>query len=276
MTGAFGELRPSAAQERFRAMGARLPRNYFGRKAASLLLGPAGGRARRAYDVAIFGTQHARLHPYDNICEKRVFLTPQLWDGDERALLGDAISTFGGKAFNFVDVGANVGLYTLFARSEAVRAGAAFRAVCVEADEEMLGRMRFNISASGAEREVSIAACAASDRDGELRFAIDGKSRGLSRIDASGETLVASRPIASIVADAGFTHIDAMKVDIEGHEFEALGAFFRNAQPPLYPTMLILETSHEDAEKSAEDLVRRAGYRVRLKTARNSVLVKNV
>lgn len=275
MTEPFGAFRPSPSQERFRALGRRLPVNYFGRKAASLLLGPAGGRARRAYDVAVFGSQKARLHPYDNICEKRVYLTPQLWDRAERALLGDAISGFGGKIFTFVDVGANVGLYTLFARAEAIRAGALFKAVCVEADPEMAARLQFNAEASGASENLTLFNCAASDAEGALRFSVDRESRGLSRIDPNGEMRVAARPLPAIVADAGVDRIDAMKIDIEGHEFEALNAFFRDAPRALYPALIILETSHADEEKSAEAILLRIGYHIRLKTRRNAILVKD-
>lgn len=274
MTEPFGACSPSPTQEWFRSVGARLPNNYFGRKAASLLLGLAGGRARRAYDVDVFGTQKARLHPYDNICEKRVFLTPQLWDGAERQLLGDVISGFGGRRFEFVDVGANAGLYTLFARAEAIRAGAAFSAICIEPDQEMLARIRFNISASGADGDVSIVACAASDREGALQFAANLQSRGLSRIDADGDIRVATRPLLSIIREAGFERIDAMKIDIEGHEREALGAFFCDAPEALHPTLIILETSHAGDGKPAKELTLRAGYHVRLQTARNAVLVK--
>lgn len=273
MTEPFGAFRPSPLQERFRALGHRLPANYVGRKAASLLLGPAGGRARRSYDVAVFGTQKARLHPFDNICEKRVFLTPQLWDPAERALLGDVISGFGGRFFTFVDVGANVGLYTLYARAEAMRAGASFRAICVEADPEMAARLRFNADASGASGEVTLFHCAASGAEGELRFAVDRKSRGLSRIDPNGELRVIARSLSAILVDAKFDRIDAMKVDIEGHEFETLSVFFRDAPRALHPALIILETSHASEDNSAEALLRRLGYRVRLNTRRNAVLV---
>ena len=275
MTEPFGALPPSPLQERFRALGRYLPANYFGRKAASLLLGPAGGRARRSYDVAIFGTQKARLHPYDNICEKRVFLTPQLWDGAERALLGEAISARGGEVFTFVDVGANVGLYTLFAHAEALRAGARLKAVCIEADSEMAARLRFNIEASHAVDAVTIFACAASDAEGETRFSVNRKSRGLSRIDPAGETRIAARPLAAILDEADVRRIDAMKIDIEGHEYAALEAFFRKAPAASRPAMVILETSHAGERASPEDLLRRYGYRRRLATRRNAVFIRD-
>ncbi|MEK7265177.1 MAG: FkbM family methyltransferase [Pseudomonadota bacterium] len=274
MTEPFGALAPSPLQERFRALGRLLPANYFGRRAASLLLGPAGGRTPRAFDVDIFGTQKARLHPADNICEKRVFLTPQLWDGDERALLRAAISKFGGEVFTFVDVGANVGLYTLFARAEAARSGAKLKAVCIEADGEMAARLKFNIEASGASKDVTIFSCAASDAEGEVRFSIDRKSRGLSRVDPAGETRVAARPLAAIMSDAGLQKIDAMKIDIEGHEYEALSAFFRDAPRALHPSLIIMETSHASVKKSPEALLRENGYSLQLATRRNAVLTK--
>lgn len=274
MTEPFGALPPSPSQQRFRALGRLLPVNYFGRKSASLLLGPAGGRARRAYDVGVFGTQKARLHPFDNICEKRVYLTPQLWDPDERALLGEAVSEFAGEIFTFVDVGANVGLYTLFARAEAIRAGANFAAICVEADPEMAARLIFNVEASGASDDVTLFACAASDAEGDVRFSINRKSRGLSRIDPTGKTRVAARPLRSILAEAGVQRIDALKIDIEGHEYEALDAFFRDAGPASHPSMIILETAHAGAKKPPEELLRHNGYRLQLATQRNAVFTK--
>ncbi|MEQ1930107.1 MAG: FkbM family methyltransferase [Parvularculaceae bacterium] len=275
MSEPFGSLAPTAAQERFRALGHRLPKNYFGRKAASALLGPAGGRARRAYDVTIFGTQRARLHPYDNICEKRVYLTPQLWDAPERALLADLISGFAGRTFHFVDAGANVGLYTLFARAEALRAGAAFNVLCIEADPDMQERLAFNLDASAASGEVRVSRCAVAGVEGKLRFSVNARSRGESRIDAAGGVEVAARRLQTIVAEAGFPEIDAMKMDVEGAEFPALEAFFAEAPKALWPRLLILETSHEAPGKSASACCSAAGYGLKLKTRMNAVLVLN-
>ena len=53
-TAPFGALAPAPAQERVRRLAHRLPANWLGRKAASLLLGPAGRRARRGLGVRIF------------------------------------------------------------------------------------------------------------------------------------------------------------------------------------------------------------------------------
>lgn len=274
MTAPFGRFAPSPRQEFFRRLAKRLPSNGFGRKAASLLLGPAGGRSRRPYDVAVFGAQRARLHPYDNICEKRVFLAPQLWDPCERAALAEAIAAHADESFAFLDVGANAGLYTLFVRSECARRGLRLRGLAVEPDPEMRRRLRFNLAVSGAGGDVEIADCAAGAAAGEAKFAPNRRSRGLGRLDPEGEFEVAVRPLADIVADAGWRGIDAMKIDIEGGEHAVLAAFFAAAPIARWPRLLLLETSHEGPARAATALCRSNGYEVRLQTKMNAVLAR--
>lgn len=268
----FGTLRPTVRQERIRALARGLPPGWFGRRLASLLLGPAGGRAQRAYDVEIFEGQRARLHPFDNICEKRVFLTPQHWDPRERALLATFIAAHSEDEFIFADVGANVGLYTLFARSAAKKAGREFRAVCVEPDPEMRARLSVNIALSGAIDEVSILPYAATAAEGIVSFSVNRASRGMSRIAADGDSMVEGRPLAALLEDA--PRIDAMKIDIEGHEYEALAPFFRDAPQARWPRLAIMEVSHESNGAPARNLLTEKGYRIAMETGLNAVLIR--
>ena len=271
----FGAFAPVPAAQVWRRLAGRLPQGYLGRRLASLLLGPAGGRAGLPVDVDVFGSQKARLHPFDNICEKRVFIAPQLWDGAERALLAEAIGAHDDHFFWFADIGANVGLYTLFARAAAEQAGLRLRALCVEADPEMRRRLAFNARASAAEDDIRVFPFAAAGAEGRMRFAVDVASRGLSHLDPHGGLVVEARTILAILAEAGAPRLDAMKIDIEGAEYAALEAFFRDAPEALRPRLLILETSHEAEGRSAKRLALDAGYRERLQTKRNFVGVRN-
>jgi len=225
-TAPFGAFRPSDREARFRRFGRLLPRNWLGRKLASLLLGPAGGRKGEPLDVEVFGGARARLHPHDNICEKRVYLTPDHWDLDERAALAAAIRAKNGREFVFVDVGANAGLYTLFAYAAAEAAGVRLRALCIEPDPEMARRLAFNLEASGI--DASIIRSAVSDAEGEAAFAPSPRSRGMGRLDATGGARVKTRPLLDILREAEIAEIDALKIDIEGHEETALAAFLRD------------------------------------------------
>lgn len=271
----FGALAPSSAQETARRLAASLPANWFGRKTVSLLLGPAGGRRRRAFDVTVFGTQKARLHPYDNLCEKSVYIAPQLWEGTERAALGAAIAASDDDTFFFLDIGANAGLYALFARSAAQQAGRRLSAACVEPAPDMLARLAFNIAASGAGEDVRVLPYAAAGADGSLRFAVDAANRGESHLDETGEMVVEARTVLRLLSEWGAPRVDALKIDIEGHEFPVLDAFLRDAPPALLPGLVVMEFSHEAENAPAAARLLGAGYREKLRTKRNLVAVRD-
>lgn len=268
----FGTLAPDAAQEKFRNLAHQLPTNYWGRRFASLLLGPAGGREKTPRDVTVFGDQKARLYPYDNICEKRVYATPQLWDGQERAMLAQTIKDHGQAAFYFVDVGANAGLYTLFARSSAIAAGKPFKAACIEPDGPMRARLLFNLQASKAENDVRVFSYAAAAARGSLKFTQSPKSRGMGHIDDHGDVTVQGAPLDAIIrSETEFPRIDALKIDIEGHEAPVFESFFNTAPEDFHPGLIIMETSHD---RTALSLCEAAGYKIRLQTKMNAVLAK--
>ncbi len=270
----FGSLAPSPAMERVRHLARGLGPTYFGRKAASLLLGAAGGRAKRAYDVSVFESERARLQPYDNLCEKRVYLTPQLWEAPERAFLEGVISSHDHQEFVFADIGANVGLYTLFARAACKRAGKRLIAVCVEADPTMHARFEVNMIASGAGDDVRLFKCAASGAAGPVAFSVNTKNRGMSRIDAAGMAETNARPLIDIFNEARVSRLDALKIDIEGHEYATLRAFFSDAPAAMRPQLLLMEYGHEHGLPTAEALALQAGYACRLRTKRNLVLAR--
>ncbi|MBI1365532.1 MAG: FkbM family methyltransferase [Alphaproteobacteria bacterium] len=264
----FGACPPGAFRNAVRVLAHLLPDVALFRKTSSILLGPAGGRDGRAYDVSVFGSMKARLHPYDNICEKRVYLTPQHWDPDERRALAKFIER-GAGPFVFVDVGANAGLYSLFAASAARRAGRAIAIVAIEADPVMCVRMAFNFAASGV--KAKILPYAATAAHGAVRLQVNARSRGMTRIVEDGGEAVEGAPIASMLAEQGVEHVDAMKIDIEGHEYAALDAFFANAPEALWPRFVIIETSHEDPERAASALIASRGYKTVMKNRLNAV-----
>ncbi len=272
-THAFGALAPSPLQTLALNAGARLANDAMGRKMASLLLRIAGGKAGRAFDVTVFGSERARLHPYDNISEKRVFITPQFWEAEERAHL-DAQITAGARDFWFLDVGANAGLYTLFARSRAKAAGRAFRALCVEPSMVMRERLAFNIEATGAASDVEIFACAAGEHDGIAAFQVSASNRGESRLSADGVDKVSVRPLSAIIDDARAPHIDALKIDIEGGEEAALRGLFATQGERYRPSLVIIELSHAPQEASILALLAAERYREILRTKRNAVFAR--
>ncbi len=269
----FGAFAPSPREEAFRRLAHRLPANYFGRRAASFLLGPAGGRSGAPRDVVVFASQRARLHPYDNICEKRVYATPQLWDRRERAALCERIGDSADGVFHFVDVGANAGLYALFARAAALARRKRIRIACIEPDPEMRARLGFNIDASNACADIEVHPYAAHSRIETLRFSPNPASRGLGRLAAEGAITVEGAPLDAIISDvAHFARVDAMKIDIEGGEYDALVPLLGGQARAIRPQFLILETAHEEERRSALALCLDAGYALCFRTRMNAIL----
>ncbi len=267
MTAPFGALAPSPFAQSIRQAAERLPDGFIGKRAASLLLRAAGGKSRRPFDVTVFDTERARLHPYDNISEKRVYITPQFWEAEERAALANLIAQ-GTGPFRFLDVGANAGLYTLFARAQARRAGRPFKAICVEPAAEMLARLRFNLAASTAESDVCVFDCAAGAREGASAFRTDERNRGESRLGAEGTRDVRVRPLAALIEEAGAARIDAMKIDVEGGEAAALKGLFDGAGERFRPRFIIAELAHSGPLAAALGV---EGYRETIRTRRNGV-----
>lgn len=277
----FGSHAPSAFEARIRNLAHTLPVNYVGRKCASLLLGPAGGRDGRPRDVEIFadgGTGlRARLHPYDNIAEKRVYLTPHHWDPDERALLSILIAQAADSEFRFVDIGANAGLYTLFAGGEARRAEKSFRALCIEPEPVMADRLTENMAFSGFTDQITLKRVAVAAQAGRAHLAVNTDNRGMTRLSGdagplrsagpsrNAELAVEAQTLAALISDWAparrAPHF--LKIDIEGMEMPVLKAFFDAAPAALWPQTIQTEISHEGNRPGAlKALVETHGYRM--------------
>ncbi|MBT8472880.1 MAG: FkbM family methyltransferase, partial [Marinicaulis sp.] len=214
------------------------------------------------------------LYPRDNLCEKRVFAAPQLWDADERAALERAIiAAPAGRPFIFVDAGANVGLYSLYARSAAAAHSRAFRGLAIEPDPENARRLKFNLSASGAD-EITLAETALAAEEGTVHLASHADNRGEIKLSDDGKPVRAA-PLAKVMAEAGILAADALKIDIEGVEFDVLSTYFKDQAPEKRPATIIMETPRrDDGNAAAVNLCRENGYEIAERTRMNSVLAK--
>jgi FkbM family methyltransferase len=172
-----------------------------------------------------------------------------------------------------IDIGANVGTYAL---ALARHVGASGRVIAIEPHPVSRGRLAFNVAASQLDN-VTIVAAAAADIAGELTIETDGDNLGASHVsDAPSATgiKVPALPLLSVLRDAGITHIDAMKIDIEGYEDRALTSFFRDAPPALWPAAVAIEHLERATWRRdcIDDMLVR-GYTIAGKTRSNTLLV---
>jgi FkbM family methyltransferase len=175
----------------------------------------------------------------------------------------------------FVDVGANVGTYAM---PLARHVGQSGKVIAIEPHPLTHARLSFNRAASNFTQVVLVAAAAAPS-DGELMIETDGDNLGASHIvsaERCGDAIkVPSLRLQRILYEAGLSHIDALKIDVEGYEDRVLTGFFAEAPPSLWPRAVVIE--HLSRNEWLADCI--AGMRVRGyaeagKTRSNTLLVK--
>lgn len=264
---AFGAYALSPARERLRRWGLTLGQGVFARRACSMIRRIVAAGRTGPFDVEAFPGQNARLYPAENLSDKRVFAGAQFWDAVERAALGAAVQAADEPVY-MVDAGANAGLYTLAVRADAGSKG--LKVLAIEPDPENLSRLRFNLAASQAKDDVTVAPVALSDRDGETHIAINHANRGELTTGDEGAP-VAMRPLLDLVSEAGFPRVDALKIDIEGMEDTVLAHYLINAPQGLWPRLVILEAQRGE-ETPALKRLQNAGYRIQERSRMNAVL----
>ena len=175
----------------------------------------------------------------------------------------------------FVDVGANVGTYAMVL---ARHVGATGKVIAVEPHPVPHARLAFNRTASGFS-QVDLVAAAAGPADGELMIETDGENLGASHIvsgKAAGHAIrVPSLRLQRILGDAGVTHVDALKIDVEGFEDRVLTGFFREAPQSLWPRAVVIEHLSRDEWESdcIADMLKR-GYTQLGRNRSNTLLLR--
>ncbi|QEL21221.1 FkbM family methyltransferase [Bosea sp. F3-2] len=262
----YGAFAPKAFVARIIAWTRATSGSFLGRKLAlalrSIALRALDGTP---VDIEALGAR-MRLHPNGNICEKRVLFTPQSFDVSEREMLAARLR----EGFTFIDVGANVGAYSLFV---AAQAGRGARILAVEPQPDIFARLAFNI-AQNPFGTIKAVACALADKPGELTLFIDQVNRGESSVriinSSAGTALkVPAMTLLALVQGEGYERIDAIKLDVEGAEDIILEPFLRDAPEALWPSFIIIEDSRQRWQSDLVGLLTRSGYELVAQTRLN-------
>ncbi|MFM8701575.1 MAG: FkbM family methyltransferase [Hyphomicrobiales bacterium] len=264
----FGTFFPSGLTRLAINVCRGLPPNWTGKRLAFVLRRIALFLlAGRPVDTLVLGA-NMRLLPYQNVSERRILFTPQLFDSIERTEIAKRVR----DDFVFVDVGANIGGYSLFV---GMLAGPRAKIVAIEPQPEILARLRFNIHASGL-NTIATVDCAVSDVPGQATFFIDGENRGESGLRATQHSEAATltvnvKTLLEILEEQELDHVDALKIDVEGLEEKILTSFFRIAQRTLWPKLLICENGLSRWDTDLAAFLEGLGYQLKTTTRTNLV-----
>jgi FkbM family methyltransferase len=238
----WGTHLPGTYDRAVLALTRAMPANWLGRRLAILFRKLTMSRlGEGAIDTTLWGMR-LRLYPRRNGCEKNALFTPQMYDIMERRVLREAVRRKRDGTFTFVDIGANVGLYSLY-----LATCGEVRTLAVEPQPGILDRLRFHVAAN-ADATIDVLPIALSDRAGEATLVINDSDSGGTHIDKDGSrrdagerVTVPSKPLIEALRDAGIARIDALKIDVEGAEDIVLAPFLRDAPSSLLPRLILIE-----------------------------------
>ncbi len=203
--------------------------------------------------------------------------SPQFWDPFERDFLAKQIkSKSDNQSFVFTDVGANVGLYALFAACTATRSRNAAIILAVEPDPVNRKRLEDNLLANECIGKIVVAPIAISGRQGRAVLQGGDQNRGevhIGEFTSHKGNSVRVETLGNLFREYGLVHIDAMKLDIENHDLVALQDLFYNEAESLWPDSLIVEVG-KNLDHPILKLCKENGYELVGRTRLNAMLCR--
>lgn len=167
---------------------------------------------RKPWTLSVYDDMKLRCYP-DSIIALHVVQRGEFHDWDTAKF----ITEFLREGDTFVDVGANIGLYTLPAAAKKARV------VAVEPSAKNRGRLEENLALNGL-TSVKIEACALGEIEGEMAFCDDD---ALAHVELAGNgPKVPVRRLDAILPEG---EISLLKVDVEGFEL----AVFQGAEKAM-------------------------------------------
>ncbi len=222
----FGTYALPAARENWRLRAGRFGDNPIGRSMISFCRKKAVAGLDGPFDVQVEHDIFARLYPHDNRTEKRALAGPQIWEVAERRHMRAAAAA-SPEDFVFIDAGANIGLYALYAEYYAKAEGKRANIYAIEPSPETIRRLKTNIAAGNS--SVKVIETALSDHKGTGHLTDAAGNRGEIKLAKAGADEVSVDTLFNVCRDENINRIDVLKTDIEDHEETVLRAFFTQA-----------------------------------------------
>lgn len=237
-----------------------LRRGMFRAPMARLVMRMNGGNIDARFRGAMF-----RLSGDTNLIENGLMLVPE-YNGSEIDFLLEGAPADAA----FVDIGSNVGLYSLslaVARPDG-------RVLAIDVNPRMVDRLTWNAKATGL-ANVTPLHVGVSEVEGRADLVIRKNDVAIVAIRENAQGAMPLRPLSAIIAEAGLSRLHGLKIDVEGHEDFALAPFLEQAPDSLLPARIVIETAEGGADypRCAAALAQR-GYRLLTRTRNNSLYLR--
>lgn len=223
----------------------------------------------RIWDVKYKGLK-LRLYPSQNYCDFEIIMHGMHHEEPELAIFAKAIR--GRKSF--VDIGANVGIYTLIASQNMAQGG---RIVAFEPAPDTAEKLSQNIALNQI-ASATVIRQAVGEEEAVLRLHVvsaynvgcNSLSDELGQSATGGGFDVPVTTLQSALAKVDVKRVDVLKIDVEGFEDRALLPYLQNAQEAEWPDYVLLEKTFHSLWKA--DIIaafKERGYTVAFENPEN-------
>ena len=196
----------------------------------------------------------------------------ELPESPERRLIEPLVK----PGMTFIDIGANVGVYSLFV---SVKTGGTARILSLEPHPRTYRKLVVNRRLNGFDNIRPVNMAAGEDTATMELFSDGGGNIGGASLlrEASGDANaveITARPLPEILRDNTVGDIDLLKVDVEGFEDRAVLPLFEDAASRrLWPSAMLIETVHRKLwRRDMVEILQGHGYRVAGETTENLLL----
>jgi len=209
-----------------------------------------------------------RLYPYDNAIESKMIVSSKFREAKELEVISKYLKTGG----TFLDIGANIGYYSLMA----AKLGAT-KIIGVEPNPVVLNRFKENIRFNEFEKKIKTFRLGIGEK-------IENRDLYLSKVDLGSSSVLKEKnnldkikikilPLDFFLKRESVGRVDVMKIDIEGFEDKALFPYFKTLQKNHYPKLILMEdSSQKDWEKNILKWLLNNGYEIISRTRGNVLL----
>ena len=198
------------------------------------------------YDID-YDSIKLRVYPADNACDNSILRSGIHREEDELAIL----RTFTKPNQIFVDIGANIGIYSLIADKFL---GEDSKIFAFEPFPDTFKKLQFNINANNTDRILAFNFGIADKDKTEQLFLISGRNAGQHstnkqvalRSHSKNEKPVEInvRPLAKILQEQQINKVNILKMDIEGSEDKALLPYMNATERTAWPDYIMLEVGN--------------------------------
>lgn len=226
------------------------------------------------YDVEFAGINW-RLYPEENYCDRIIFARKKLPEAAEH----EALIPYLKKEMTFVDIGANVGSYSLFVDRHTENTA---HILALEPHPKTFQKLKFNLQINNIENATPLQLASGPERTTMQLWSDGGSNIGHTSVLKEGTSNakisvdVDMVPLLDILKDNEIDKIDLLKIDIEGFEDQVLTPYFQSADQQVWPRLILIETAHHALWKS--DLIswmNKAGYKTVFETKENLLLERH-